>query len=64
MNAIPTTWLSFRPGVTTTNGERNDNMVAWFSKRFTEGETTYQDLFTRERVDGRWAYRLAPDTDR
>ena len=34
------------------------NVVAWFSKRFTEGETPYQDLFERERVGGRWAYRL------
>lgn len=33
------------------------NMVAWFSKRFTEGETPYQDEFERKRVEGRWAYR-------
>lgn len=33
------------------------NIVAWFSKRFTEGETSYQDEFERQRVEGRWAYR-------
>lgn len=33
------------------------NMVAWFSKRFTEGETLFQGEFERKKIRGRWAYK-------
>lgn len=33
------------------------NIIAWFSKRFTEDATLYQDEFERERINGRWSYR-------
>jgi hypothetical protein len=36
------------------------NIVAWFSKRYTEEDTPYQDEFERARVRGAWAYRVAP----
>lgn len=43
-------------------GQTASNIVAWFSKRFTEGQTPYQDEFERERQDERWAYRTTtPD---
>jgi hypothetical protein len=33
------------------------NMVAWFSQRFTIGESPYTRAFERARVDEQWAYR-------
>ena len=33
------------------------NMVAWFSQRFTIGESPYTRAFERTRVDDQWAYR-------
>ena len=37
------------------------NMVAWFSQRFTIGESPYTRAFERSRVDDQWAYQpIAP----
>lgn len=33
------------------------NMVAWFSQRFTIGESPYTRTFERMRIDDQWAYR-------
>jgi hypothetical protein len=33
------------------------NMVAWFSQRFTVGESNWQRAFERTRVDDQWAYK-------
>jgi len=36
---------------------RASNMVAWFSQRFTVGESEWQRAFERTRVDDQWAYK-------
>lgn len=44
------------------------NMVAWFSKVFTEGRSDWNDRFERLKIDGKWAYRVkhraAPSTQK
>lgn len=35
------------------------NMVAWFSQVFTTGRSEWEDQFTRQKLDGNWAYALA-----
>jgi hypothetical protein len=37
------------------------NMVAWFSQKMTVGPSEWDDLFQREKVNGRWAYRPIRD---
>ena len=32
------------------------NMVSWFSKDITTGESDWASAFQRDKVDGRWAY--------
>jgi hypothetical protein len=34
------------------------NMVAWFSKVFTDGQSDWQNRFERKKLDGKWAYRV------
>lgn len=36
------------------------NMVAWFSQQISVGRSEWADFFVRERLDGAWAYRVAP----
>ncbi len=33
------------------------NMVAWFSKSITEGQSDWNDSFDRTSIDGKWAYK-------
>jgi hypothetical protein len=34
------------------------NMVAWFSKVFTDGRSDWNSRFERAKIDGKWAYRV------
>lgn len=36
-----------------------DNMVAWFSQKYTTGDSPYVRRFDREKMRGKWAYRPA-----
>lgn len=38
------------------------NMVAWFSKRYSEGENEFIELIERRKVDKTWAYRSLSKT--
>jgi len=33
------------------------NMVAWFSQRITVGQSDWDDVFDRKKIDGKWAYK-------
>jgi hypothetical protein len=35
-----------------------DNMVAWFSQKYTEGQSPWRSRFEREERDGKYAYRV------
>ena len=35
------------------------NMVAWFSQRITVGESDWTSRFDRQKIDGKWSYRVA-----
>ena len=34
------------------------NMVAWFSQRITVGDSEYARRFDRQKIKGKWAYRI------
>ena len=38
------------------------NMVAWFSKVFTDGRSDWNGRFERLKIDGKWAYRLPEES--
>ena len=35
------------------------NMVAWFSQRITMGDSAWATRFDRQKLNGKWAYRVA-----
>lgn len=35
------------------------NMVAWFSQRITVGDSPWAARFERQKINGKWAYRVA-----
>ncbi len=35
------------------------NMVAWFSQRITVGDSPWASRFERQKINGKWAYRVA-----
>jgi hypothetical protein len=35
------------------------NMVAWFSQRITVGDSDWADRFDRQKINGKWAYRVS-----
>lgn len=35
------------------------NMVAWFGQRITADASSWSEKFEREKIDDRWAYKLA-----
>jgi hypothetical protein len=38
------------------------NMVAWFSQRITVGQSEWQRIFERTKINGQWAYRPTQPT--
>jgi hypothetical protein len=41
-----------------TRKQWGDNMVAWFSQKYTEGQSRWRSRFEREERDGQYAYRV------
>jgi hypothetical protein len=39
------------------------NMVAWFSERITVGQSDWDGLFARTKIDGKWAYKPKESND-
>src|SRR5262245_3761493 len=35
------------------------NIVAWFSQKITVGNSDWASRFERQKIDGKWAYRVA-----